>query len=35
MTIDTIDNYKASLKVNSGSIGLVVFKIALLFRWWL
>ncbi|URY11034.1 hypothetical protein [Shigella phage ESh9] len=35
LTIDTIDNYMASLRVNSGSIGLVVFKIAPLFRWWL
>ncbi|WWD14817.1 hypothetical protein CPL00372_CDS0005 [Klebsiella phage Bumbleweed] len=28
----TTDNYRASLQVNSGSIGLVVFKIASLFR---
>ncbi|WWD13687.1 hypothetical protein CPL00262_CDS0004 [Salmonella phage S147_CPL00262] len=28
----TTENYRASLQVNSGSIGLVVFKIVLLFR---
>ncbi|WWD14710.1 hypothetical protein CPL00370_CDS0004 [Klebsiella phage ViciousJeremy] len=28
----TTDNYKASLQVNNGSIGLVVFKIVSLFR---
>ncbi|URY10944.1 hypothetical protein [Shigella phage ESh8] len=28
----TTDNYRASLQVNNGSIGLVVFKIAALFR---